>query len=102
MKIITSWNNRINAFTSASNPIKELSGLTGETVGFWNNSKPGMDLYDEVVKMLNTLGPPWKDGLFAIPNVNNAFAKKSLQIYFTDDSITKIKDGKRIIFKSIE
>jgi hypothetical protein len=102
MKIITSWKSSINAFTSASDPIKDLSGLTPETAGFWNNSKLGLGLYKEVVKLLNSTGTPWTGGLYGCPNVDDAITGRGLRIYFTDDSITEIKDGKRIVFKSKE
>ena len=98
MDVISSWNSSINAFTPANNPVTNLKGLTANDVGFWNNSRLGMGLYEEVAKLLSAdLGSPWKDGLYGKPDVNKAFP--SLRIYFTDDSITKIDGAAKVIFQ---
>lgn len=101
MDVISSWNSSINAFTPANNPVTNLKGLTANDVGFWNNSRLGMGLYEDVVKLLSAdLGTPWKEGLYAKPDVNKAFP--SLRIYFTDNSITEIDGAARVTFQSNE
>ena len=100
MNVISSWDSSIQAFTPANNPVTNLIGLTSSDVGFWNNSQLGSELYNEVIRLLNNLGPPWEDGLYACPQVNEAFSSCSLRIYFTDNSITDVDGGVRVIFQS--
>lgn len=101
MKVVSSWNSTINAFTLANNPAIDFSGLTASDVGFWNNSRLGFDLYNSVTSLLSAaLGSPWQDGLYGCPKVDEAFSSCSLRLYFTDDSIIKISGGARVIFQS--
>jgi len=100
MDVITSWNSSINAFTPANNPVTNLTGLTANDVGFWNNSRLGMDLYKDVVNLLSAdLGSLWTDGLYACPNVNEAFPSCNLRIYFTDNSVTEIVGAAKVTFQ---
>jgi len=104
MDLISSWDSSIHAFTPANNPVTNLLGLTTQKVGYWNWSRKSKSLYNRVVELLSAaLGTPWEGGLYGCPNVNEAFLSDvscSLRIYFTDDSITEVDGGARVIFQS--
>jgi hypothetical protein len=100
MEIISTWDSGIVAFTPADNPVTTLTGLTPAEVGFWNNSRLGFDLYNEVVKILMADQGAWDGGLFGCPNVDEAFTSCPCRIYFTDDSITKIDGAASVIFQA--
>jgi len=99
MAIVSSWESTIQAFTSASKPVNSLDGLTSEEVGFWNNSKLGFDLYDNVSKLFEAFGNPL-NGLYGCPDAENAFSEcSSIRIFFVDSSITEVKGGIKVIFE---
>jgi len=101
MVVVSSWNSTINAFTPADDPLTDLTGLTANDVGFWNNSRLGFDLYKSVSDLLSAdLGSPWDQGLYGCPQVEEAFTSCSLRIYFTDDSITEISGAAKVTFQS--
>jgi hypothetical protein len=101
MDVFSSWDATIRAFTPADNPVTDLSGLSASEIGFWNNSYLGWDLYDEVVGFLSAVyGSKWEDGLYACPDLTEAFSSCSLRIYFTDASITKMTGAAAVIFQS--
>jgi hypothetical protein len=101
MDVVNSWKSSIHAFTPASNPVKDLKGLTAESVGFWNNSKLGANLFKEVVKIFKADGEPKDNGLYGCPNAATVFVEcPNVSIYFTDDSIDSVVGGAMVIFQS--
>ena len=99
MEVVNSWNGSIHAFTPLNNPVQDLKGLAAESVGFWNNSGLGMDLYTEVQELFEADGEAKDEGLYACPDAANVFLEcPNIQIYFTDDSIDSVVGGVRVVF----
>jgi hypothetical protein len=100
MAVIASWNKSVQAFTSATHPLTQLSGLTATDVGIWNASRLGPDLYQRVVNLLDNLGTPWQGRIFEITDVQTAFTTRGVDLLFTDNTTTKVEGGVRVVFES--
>lgn len=102
MGVVDSWGGTITAWTSASDPIADLGGLTASNVGFWNNSYLGFGLFTEVSDLFIAFGEPRDDGLYGCPFVDEAFTGGcgDIRIYFADDSVTSVANGIPVVFES--
>jgi hypothetical protein len=93
MAVVASWGTTITIWTPAANPISDLSGLTSDQVGFWNNSRLGMGTYKAADDLFHAYGQP-KDGYYGCPHAAAAFSEcTALRIYFADDTVKSIPGG---------
>ena len=84
MQELSSWDGRIVFFTSATNPITDLSGLSGDQIAMW-----GMELYENFKQLFRVIGEPKETGR-VIGDVAGIFTKNpDLRLFITWDTFEK-------------
>lgn len=102
LAVVDAWGTSITVWTSAADPLADLSGLTSENVGFWNNSSLGMGTYTAGQDLFAAFGEPRDDGLYGCPTVDDAFTGGcgDLRIYFADSTVASVAGGIPVLFET--
>lgn len=102
MAVVDAWGTSITVWTSATDPLADLAGLTAENVGFWNNSSLGMGTYTAGKDLFAAFGEPRDDGIYGCPFVDDAFTGGcgDIRIYFADSTVTSVAGGIPVVFEA--